>query len=233
VWTEYIQYATVVKNLITLPQNRPVILSVLGILSAADHNDQRNAIRKTWLCERSAQTAAVFLIGDPAIQSPTLNGDELLLPCPDDYAHLTCKTMMFMRWALENFDAQSYIKCDDDTYLCIERLQEVLASPVDYRGAPTQLKLTRRPFPVASGGAGYVLSQRAAVIVASSLRTYDCEEDVQVARALFESGVALTADDRFEARKVTPFRLRPDAFSAHYVTPAGMRSIYRNLKGEL
>ena len=53
--------------------------------------------------------------------------------CPDDYASLPQKTRGFCRWALANAEFEYLFKCDDDTYICLDRLLAV-PSGLDYCG---------------------------------------------------------------------------------------------------
>lgn len=211
---------------ITLPDwtGLPYRRLVIGVLSAARYEHKRQAIRETWASQLPEFVDLVFLMGNPGLQAPERRGDELWLPCPDDYDHLPLKTQGLCQWAQQSFAFDRLLKCDDDTYMALDRLLETDKGDADFVGEP----LHHAP-EVPSGGAGYLLSPRAVAIVARDIQSHDFAEDVAVWSALKAHGIALTPTKRFSAYP-TPFpAIDNGQISAHYITPERMREIHAGL----
>ncbi|ODA28082.1 glycosyltransferase [Planctopirus hydrillae] len=208
---------------------------IIGVLSAdneqARYRDKREAIRQTWGKDLPEDVELVFLVGRPDLVAlPDKRGDMLLLPCPDDYQHLTEKTIWFCRWLVANRKFSRVLKCDDDTYVHVQRILGRDRMTADYVGTPTPQRVAAgRPFETASGGAGYLLSPRAVSIVAASEPTKEWQEDVHVAQVLHAAGINLTKSRQFHAGKQTIPGPDNQQVTAHYVTPERMREIYLQL----
>lgn len=99
------------------------------------------------------------------------------------------RTRQFCRWALESQQFDYLFKCDDDTYVAVDRLAAIDLCGRDYVG--------RDLGGWASGGAGYFLSRRAAEIVASELTAETGDEDCAVADVLRTHGITVADDPRF------------------------------------
>ena len=56
----------------------------------------------------------MYFIGDPELPSPLVKGDIVYLPCPDNYESLPIKTLMAIKWAVENKEFDLILKTDDD-----------------------------------------------------------------------------------------------------------------------
>jgi len=197
---------------------------LIGALSGAQYAARRDACRKTWLAGIDAcdDVRCVFLRGNPAVSKPELRGDELWLPCPDDYASLPQKTRGFCRWALENAEFEYLFKCDDDTYVCLDRLLQI-PTGLDYCG----WRLGKRNY--ASGGAGYLLSRPAAEIVARDVVEETGPEDRFVGQHLRRAGIPLVHDHRFQPfwkRSVAP-RSDNDLITTHHCGHLRMRRVHR------
>lgn len=190
---------------------------LIAIESCHAHRPQNQLIRNTWLSGRTVPYR--FFLG----QGPgEPKGDEVFLPCGDDYASLPFKTQEIMRWALsEGYDF--VFKCDTDTYVCVPRLLVSGFEPHDYVGCfatcksciPTDSghcqcssETGQRFYSYASGGAGYWLSARAMRVVAEAPFILDPlvperdepstrGEDLQVGWALGRQGILCYRDPRF------------------------------------
>ena len=85
----------------------------------------------------------MYFIGDPNLSSPLVkpgpdgtDGEIVYLPCPDNYENLTQKTLMAVKWAVENKDFDLLLKTNDDV-IFLDYFDEVVydASKHDYSGA--------------------------------------------------------------------------------------------------
>jgi hypothetical protein len=153
----------------------------------------------------------VFLIGEGRDAEPTwLDGDYLRIPCQDDYPSLPMKTRAFSQWALSQPDWTTACKSDNDSLIIPERLAHVEMDGIDYRGSEPGIKW----FGYASG-AGYLLSRRAAQVVADTLVNRKGAEDQLVGRALKRAGIELTKDARFDPWGKNPPTPQNDKVTTH------------------
>lgn len=166
---------------------------LIGVLSCQAYQERRERCLDTWIPEGLDQGVdVVFLIGGgegPARRE----GRNLFLPCPDDYRSLPQKVRGFLRWALDCCEFDYVFKCDDDTYIRPDRLLGLETGGREYIGAEWSPGVN-----YGSGGGGYLLSRRAAGIVADALPAHPTgAEDLLVGRCLREAGIPFHADGRF------------------------------------
>lgn len=194
----------------------------VGILSGLANTDQRNACRETWLADKALGVGYFFLIGQPSVTKVLRVHDDILwLPCRDDYPSLPQKTRLFCRWFGQNTTSEYLFKCDDDTYVRLDRLV-AMPSGLDYCGGRID-----RDRPYLSGGAGYLLSRKAAKIIAAGLDDLTGAEDLLVGRYLRQFGIKPVFDPRFswnEANVPTPDN---EVISTHYCSPERLRELHR------
>ncbi len=202
----------------------------LLVTSGSDpkHHELRNACRTTWL--QGAPVPYVFVLGQPSgvdlEGTASLAGDQLYLPIPGGYPHLPQRTREMLRWALSAYpQATHFFKCDDDTYVALDRLLAYPYQQFDYVGAEWKPGTQ-----YGSGGAGYFLSRRAAKIVAEELPDVGAE-DLLVGRVLRRHGIYLHVEPR-----LIPFgnllrapRPDNDLLTSHYATPESMLTIHHGL----
>jgi hypothetical protein len=207
---------------------------IIGVLSAdnakAAYRDKREAVRSTWGKDLPKGVELVFLVGRPdLVEAPEKRGDMLLLPCADDYQHLTEKTIWFCRWLQANRRFKRVLKCDDDTYVHVQRILARDRITADYVGRATPMRIAAgRRFETASGGAGYLLSPKAVGIVAASEPTHGAE-DVHVAQVLHDAGITLKESGHFHSGKSIVPQPGNNQVTAHYITPQRMREIHAGL----
>ena len=155
---------------------------LIGICSCAKNGELRQAIRETWMPEKSEAMEAVFFVGPGG----STEDDIVVLDAPDDYEHLPAKVLAFYRHALNHMSFDYLFKCDDDTYVATERLPE-LATGVDMIGN----EFLDGPNQYASGGAGYLLSRNAVAILSEHDQFPSIgDEDLIFTRFLVDRGVS-------------------------------------------
>ena len=189
---------------------------IVGILSANHFEARRAAVRATWASAGGFER--VFLLGGAS--STYVSGDVLHCSVPDDYPSLPQKTRCFCQWALHHYDFDYLFKCDDDTYVHVERL-------IRWRLRSDYIGHDLGGF--ASGGAGYYLSRRAAELVANQLTMTEGPEDVLVGEVMASAGVRLEATDRLHPWKNDWPRADNNLITAHYCTPERMAAIHQDL----
>lgn len=135
--------------------DRPKFLGFVGVQTGFSSADRRQALRSTWFpsdpdgllrLEQATGLAFRFVIGrskDPKKMAKLSEEVEqykhfLLLDVEDEYAKLPYKTLAFFKAAYQLFDADYYVKVDDDIYLRPDRLATLLAkertNPMTYIG---------------------------------------------------------------------------------------------------
>jgi hypothetical protein len=168
---------------------------LIGALSANGLEDRRDRCRRTWMADARAAAGveAFFVIGGHPEAPAARDGDEVRLPCPDDYWSLPQKTAALFRYALDGFDFDYLFKCDDDTYVSVPRLvAAVAAASADYVGYDLG--------GYASGGSGYLLSREAVRRIVDAVAAHATgAEDVIVGQAVRDAGMTLRHDERFRS----------------------------------
>src|SRR4051794_37231161 len=96
---------------------------LIGVLSCHRHEARRAACLETWADVRERPDVdLVFLLGGGPRTGPAREGCLLHCPCPDDYDSLSLKTRWLCLWAVTNYSFDYLFKCDDDTYVEVDRL---------------------------------------------------------------------------------------------------------------
>lgn len=178
-----------------------LLVGVLSCTSTAMQERRTNCINSWVPVLESLGVEVLFLVGmGTAINNPRVvppaehgrGGVELQLPCEDDHQHLSKKVVGFLKWALANRPFDYLLKSDDDTFLVPHRLTRLNVAGKDYVGY-----IHTKPVPFANGGAGYLLSRRAAEAVVLQLNAVSYHEDMLVGQAISEAGISAEHDDRF------------------------------------
>ncbi|KAL6215314.1 hypothetical protein ACLB2K_014745 [Fragaria x ananassa] len=123
---------------------RPKLLGVVGILTGFGGADRRAAMRSTWFpsdpdgllrLEQATGLAFRFVIGRSKDSKKMAElqkeidqyRDFLVIDIKDEYVSLPWKTLEFFKGAFQQFEADYYVKADDDIYLRPDRLAILLA----------------------------------------------------------------------------------------------------------
>jgi len=213
----------ILRQIAAASASRPRRKLVIGVLSALGYEERRAACRRTWVgaARASGDVEIVFLVGAPAVPRPLRFGDVLVLPCADDYPSLPQKTRGFLAWALARYDCERLFKCDDDTYVHVERLLAFDARGAEYVGADVG--------GYASGGAGYLLSARAAAAIVGELAARPRgPEDLIAGELLRRNKIQLAASARFRpfggaGEHPTPGNA---IITGHYLTPRALDEVH-------
>ncbi len=207
-------------------QPAPVVRTeiLVGVCSCSQHTQRRQACRETWFSQSVEGVHAVFFVG---------NGNGLLanepdtyaVPAPDTYEHLPEKVLSFFRAALQSYEFNWLFKCDDDTYLALDRLRDLSTDGHDLLGNEF---LTTRNAP--SGGAGYLLSRAMVEKLVADASIPPCgDEDILIGRAALRHGARALATSRFCWDTSRYPKRDNDVITSHWCTPSRMRVIHANL----
>ncbi|XP_030552555.1 probable beta-1,3-galactosyltransferase 12 [Rhodamnia argentea] len=124
--------------------DRPKLLGLVGIQTGFESSDRRAAIRNTWLAsdpdglsrlEQATGLSFRFVIGQSkdATKMARLQKevdeykDFMLIDVEEEYLKLPYKMLAYFKAAFELFEAEYYVKADDDIYLRPDRLATLLA----------------------------------------------------------------------------------------------------------
>jgi len=131
---------------------------IVMIMSCAVNRETRQeSIRNTWMQHVSSE--CFFYEGSNETRYiPEEN--RLLVSCPDDYENLALKTYLACKYIADNFDFDFLVKCDDDTYVNFDKLNNIIIRD-DYTG----YQYNTRDVNYMDGG-GYVLSRKAVELIA-------------------------------------------------------------------
>ncbi len=188
--------------------------------------EQRRACRLTWLKYAPTNVEVMMVVGRGELGSEPLVQQ---LDVDDGYWDLPAKMKAAFKLALEKFDFEWLVKCDDDTFMHLDRLvQYVNTLPSrsrDIYGAP----IIGRDDCVCGGG-GYVLHRDMVAAVLNDGTFPDCgREDVEVCKAVLRAGGKVVLEPRFNARAMPAPTWENHLISCHHLTPSNMVLIHRKI----
>lgn len=133
-------------------KSQPDTRVLVAICSCVKAKERRDIIQKTWLQQKVNGVQCLFFVGEG--EGLSEERDCVQLAANDSYEFLPEKMLALFDYALENLHFDWIFKCDDDTYVKLDRLPELCDSGADFIGNPW---IETRGAP--SGGAGYMLSR--------------------------------------------------------------------------
>ena len=168
---------------------------LIAITSCQKFRDRIGILRATWLPEVRDADVRIFMGQGAEARDP----EDVLLDVPDDYEHLRHKVQAAFAWSVEHgYDYT--LKVDDDVLVLPDRLKNCFCER-DYVGrvrGPSRENIAPRIYGNSEtnfcSGFGYVLSRRAAEIVAASPDNGDWAEDRYVGNMLARKGIRATND---------------------------------------
>ncbi len=190
---------------------------LIAICSSHLHAARRVAVRNSWIRRLTVAMPGIFFVGNgPPITEPNL----VTLPVDDGYAALPAKIQAFFCYALANHEFDYLFKCDEDTYLCPERLVGLVEPGSDLLGSQDGAHHN-----YAYGGAGYLLTRRAVEVVANAPTPGLGPEDVWVSRTLIEAGIKPHYTPRLVGTRRDFPRPTNNLVTSHHCSPALLRLI--------
>lgn len=208
----------------------------------ANRKTKQRAVIDTWAKDLNRREVSYAFVegsdwhtAESAPREPLMFPKEhrLILPCGSDYYNLRDKMRWLFRWFSGNPENHRYThiyKCDDDTFLHVDRLLELDLKGFDYVGRAINGGY-------AAGGAGYILSQLAALIASDLIRpkniaAYMCKdswgnhEDEEVGRIMRECGIELYDCRLFHHGNDGRPAPTNNSISGHHIQPEYMRRIW-------
>lgn len=208
------------------PEQKARVSILVGICSCLKAGERRKTCRETWLQHPQPGIECRFFIGggEPLPEEP----DVVALDVDDSYAYLPAKGLAFYKWALDNYDFDWLFKCDDDTYVMLERLASLCDPQYDLIG---DMSVARRGAP--SGGAGYFMSRRLVeyfVAHAEEIRKTGCE-DLVFGYLARDTGAKMLATERLQMGNYPIPQSDNDIVSCHWCSMVRLRDIENLLQG--
>lgn len=202
------------------PEEKKKVDVLVGVCCSLVHPDRRQAVRDTWLTKSVPGVESLFFLGKwtPLENEP----DVVNLDTGDGYYDLPAKVFAFFRYALDNYDFKWLFKCDDDTFVDLERLVSLTKEDADIIGNTT---LSGRGLP--SGGAGYLLSRDIVekIVQDNSIPPIGYE-DVLIGKKALELGARrLSTENLCYHSQCYPTK-HNSLISAHWCSPDTMRAIH-------
>lgn len=198
----------------------PPFRILVAVCSCHKYPEKRQAVRETWFSNEVDGVVCRFFVGRGDTEN--METDTIEVDAGDSYEELPSKVLSLFRHALEHFEFDWLFKCDDDTYLSLERLKKIVHPGISLLGNET---LDQRGFP--SGGAGYLLSRELVkLLAADSTLPSTGAEDVIIGEAAIRHGAVPQSTRLLNWRKA-PFPMFHNSMvSAHWCTPQQMRAIH-------
>ncbi len=190
-------------------------------------NDRVEAVRSTWAKDAEAYKSYVDLKFFYGRSDRTPLSDEVFLDVSDDYTALPNKVKAIIDYALAN-GYDHLFKCDDDTFVYIDRL---LSSGFEHRGYSGYCYPSHGNY--ISGGPGYWLGKREMKLL-SAAKVDGWAEDKWVGGVLKSHGIRPERDARylpgFARHYVDLDRLPADHsyISFHACTPEMMKRLHED-----
>ncbi|MGN0836193.1 MAG: hypothetical protein ACI4OS_02025 [Akkermansia sp.] len=191
-------------------------------VNAAGSKAKREACRKTWLANIPEGVTYAFFVGG---QQPEGEPDVWALDAPDTYNGLPEKVRAAFARAL-TVPGWSYLfKCDDDSFIHLPRLKELVEAQ---DGKRRIVSWHGRVQPWSShGGAGYLLTRELVeCIVADSRLQLRGAEDREIHFSAVRAGAEVLFDEQFCPNKSMVPAVDNRQISAHWCTPDDMRAIF-------
>ena len=197
----------------TSPRSKKKVSILVGICTCANTEKKRETVRKTWMAQSVPGIECRFFLGRR--ETPEKEEDVIALWVNDDYDHLPEKVLAFFRYALECYDFDWLFKCDDDTYVALDRLAALVDDRYDLIG-DSSLKAKGAP----SGRAGYFLSRSMVEkIVAYSDIPSTGAENLIFGELALRLGARTLASNRLNMNSI-PYPMKDnDVVTAHWCPP--------------
>ncbi len=211
------------SNAIIPCEARRKVRVLVGICSCLTAKERRLACRETWLSRPVDGIECVFYLGrrTPIAEEP----DVVNVWEADDYPHLPAKGLAFYRYALQHYDFDWLFKCDDDTYVCLERLETLCDRRYELIG---DTSLAARGTP--SGGAGYLMSRSLVERIVAHGKDVPATgaEDVIFGHLASELGVSVCSTNRLCLSTERVPHISNKQVTCHWCSPKVMHDIFDN-----
>lgn len=149
-----------------------VFLALAG--GSAGHDMHQEAQMETWADGEYQNCTVLWMRGDPNIESPRLEGRNLILPVEESFENLLRKTILGVRWVLENLEFDYLVRTNTSNYFHLPLVESSLAKHLTSNpiciGVRARWKgkiCGKKWFHSYISGAGIIINKRAAELLAN------------------------------------------------------------------
>jgi hypothetical protein len=199
---------------------------VIAITSHRGSN-LRDLCRSGWIKRwgNHPDIAWFFVVGNDYVAANTITEPNVVtLDCHDDYDRLPDKTRATFHYALSTYDFKYLVKCDEDSWLHIPRLLELEKLDKEYigdnHGYRCRLWFKNAMHDYGHGGAGYIVSKRAARLCIQNMSTgHGGCEDLIVGWLMKKYNIPLHDEPRLQFDFKDELVPKPtnEMISSHYI----------------
>lgn len=93
---------------------RVIYLALAG--GSVNHDDHKISQISTWAQNLDSNARIIWMHGDPALEAPKIIGNDLYIPIDEKYENLLAKTLVAIRWVIENLDFDFLIRTNTSNY---------------------------------------------------------------------------------------------------------------------
>ena len=220
----------------TLYKPRPKLRILLIIGSCLDYSmrsvriktarevyEQRRACRISWLNKLlPSNVRAIMVVGrGKPIHEPMVQQ----LDVEDDFWHLPAKMRAAFKYALDNEDFDWLVKCDDDSFIHLERLVQYIATLPP--GSRDIYGAAAGKGDGVCGGGGYILHRDMVATIAADDKFPDRgREDREVGNAVLRAGGKIVIVPQMNSTRTPSPAKDNDIISCHHLSPRMMRKIH-------
>jgi len=179
---------------------------LIAICSCHARKSKRENVRQSWLKLNADAADCVFFVGKGSMEGEE---DVIVLDVEDSYEALPLKVHAMFNAVLKKFEFDYLFKCDDDTYVALDRLHSLIKNGADLVGDIT----LNSGWPC--GGAGYLITHRTVELLASEQKPAHGAEDVWVGKRGRALGLEMIPDGRLNENCNAFPRRDNDIITAH------------------
>lgn len=196
------------------------------ICSCQKNREKRDNCRETWLKRKPDNIDYFFFLGGEQGEEK----DTLYLDCDDSYAELPAKMLFIFNLVLTWGKLKDYdyvMKCDDDTYVVLDRLDSLLVGNPQVIGDYWISDYA----PILLGGAGYLIKTNVLKEIAKKMEvSTKYGEDQQVAIAAQKAGLTISRTDKLQQGNSILPTPENDQITAHWCGKDLMAYIYNGFE---
>lgn len=187
---------------------RVLYLALAG--GSIDHDQHKISQINTWADNSQSAHRVIWMHGNPSLKEPQLLGNDLFLPIEEKYENLLEKTILAVRWALENLEFDYLIRTNTSNYFyspLVENYLAQLASKqaggviASWRG---MIKETTKSHEYISGAGIFLSRFSTGVLSKIDFAQYEqIPDDVAIGHWLSQNGIEFRS---FPRNNITDFK---------------------------
>jgi hypothetical protein len=208
--------------------------------NAFDHELHKASQVETWAKNINPESRVIWVYGDPSLAGGILVGNDLFLPVAEKYENILEKTILGIKWALDNLEFDYLIRTNTSNYfydpLVRQHLRKISNSENTIGGVQAQWKGSifgkRRLHNYISGAGIYMSRLNVGILAHMSSHEYrGIPDDVAIGHFLFSNRAKSKSIPRNDVTDFKPFwpmpQIRVKSWDEGEVTAFRMHEIHR------